>query len=114
MNESSLFDHMGAKLTVFVISAQTVILLTANYAAMWVGSRHTRACTHPTPTSNIQHPTSNIQHPDATSREDAVSLPPVFGMLIELVRWLSLDLAMALPGVGCVITRFDEMLYAQV
>ena len=40
----------------------------------------------------------------------AKGLPPVFNTLVSAIAFLSLDIGLALPGSGCLVSRFEDQL----
>ena len=42
--------------------------------------------------------------------EGAQSLPPVFQAIVNVIRFLSFDLSLAMPGSGCFLPRFQDKL----
>ena len=40
----------------------------------------------------------------------ARGLPPVFGVIVSAIAFLSLDIGLALPGSGCLVGRFETQL----
>ena len=40
----------------------------------------------------------------------ARGLPPVFGIIVSAISFLSLDIGLVLPGSGCLVSRFEDQL----
>ena len=40
----------------------------------------------------------------------AKKLPPVFGTIVDVFAFLSLDLGLAFPSSGCLVARFEDQL----